>query len=292
MAKVIGAITARIASKRLPGKIMKKIAGKTMFEHHVERMKAIQGIDGVFLATSENPLNKELIKEAERLGCGWYAGAEQDVIERHVELCKREKADAVIRVPCDSPLFDIESCARFIKEFKKEYRDYMYVSNMTMIQGTVKELISYQALCRIHKVSRGPAVSLYIIENMEKFNTLGFTVDADLSRPEYRLTVDYQLDFELMCKIYDALYKGKPLSLRDVYVWLDDNPQIAMMNKDVAVSGINQYIGNMMDKQLYSIVMRGKNYQVLDEKKMPVPSGKFLKKVLEFFPELRKTGKI
>jgi len=40
---------------------------------------------------------KELIEEAQRLGCGWYAGAEQDIVDRHVKLCEREKADAVIR---------------------------------------------------------------------------------------------------------------------------------------------------------------------------------------------------
>ncbi|HBR22008.1 MAG TPA: hypothetical protein DD713_05495, partial [Nitrospiraceae bacterium] len=103
MRKVIGVITARMASTRLPGKVLQKMAGKSVFAHHAERMNHVKGLDGVFLATSIDPLNKELIEEAKRLNCGWYAGAEQDIVDRHIKLCERERADAVIRVTCDSP---------------------------------------------------------------------------------------------------------------------------------------------------------------------------------------------
>lgn len=289
MAKVIGVITARMFSKRLPGKVMEKVVGKTLFAHHVERLKSIPGIDSVFLATSKDPLNKELIEEAERLGCGWYAGAEQDVVERHVELCEREAADAFVRVPCDSPIFDIESASLFVKKFKDEYRDYIYVSNMTMIQGTVKELVSYNALCKVHKYYRGPAVTLHIIENMDEFKTLGIEVDVDLVRPEYRLTVDHPVDLELIRQIYETLYNGEPLTLRDVYVWLDDNPKVAYMNKDAEVSGINKYIGNLMDKPLYSIIASGKAYSIIDQQGQVVDPVKFISKLSDLFPELNES---
>lgn len=287
MVKVIGVITARMSSSRFPGKVMKELAGKSIFAHHLERMRAVKGLDGVFLATSEDPLNRELIKEAERLGCGWYAGAEQDVVERHIKLCEREAADAVIRVPCDSPIFDIESASIFVEEFKNEYRDYIYVSNMTMIQGTVKELVSYNALCKVHKHYRGPAITINIIENMDEYNTLGIDVDSDLSRPEYRLTVDYLVDLELIRQIYEALYDGEPLSLRDVYAWLDNNPQIAQINKNVEISGINKYFANLMEEPLYSIVLSGKKYIILDKQKKVVYPKKFMRNLLDLFPELK-----
>src|SRR3990172_12103071 len=117
MSKVIGVITARMASTRLPGKVLMKMAGKSIFEHHAERMQNVKGIDGVFLATSEGPLNKALIEEAECLGCGWFAGAEQDIVDRHIKLCQRQGADAFIRVTCDSPIFDIGSASKFVSEF-------------------------------------------------------------------------------------------------------------------------------------------------------------------------------
>lgn len=97
--KVIGVITARMASTRLPGKVLLKMAGKSIFAHHVERMQAVKGLDGVFLATSTDPKNQALIAEAESLGCGWFAGAEQDIVNRHVKLCEREGADALSGSP-------------------------------------------------------------------------------------------------------------------------------------------------------------------------------------------------
>lgn len=287
MGKVIGVITARMASTRLPGKVLQKMAGKSVFAHHVERMKKVRGLDAVFLATSEDPLNKELIAEAERLDCGWYAGAEQDIVDRHIKLCEREAADAVIRVTCDSPIFDIDSASRFVEEFKREYHDYIYVSNMTMIQGTLSELISYKALLEVHKHYRGAAVSLHIKENVDKFNLLGIEIDIDLCRPEYRLTIDEVIDIEMIRKIYEALYKGCPLDLHDVYTWLDDNPLIAKMNMHVGIKGCEVQSANLTEQALYSIVGSGKRHVILDSNKRMVGPAEFINKLYELFPELK-----
>ena len=284
MSKVIGIITARMASTRLPGKVLKKMAGKSVFAHHVERMKKVDGLDGVFLATSGDPLNKELIKEAESLGCGWYAGAEQDIVDRHIQLCEREKADAVIRVTCDSPIFDIASASRFVGEFKKEFRDYIYVSNMTMIQGTLSELISYSALLEIHKHYKGAAVTTHIKENMEQFKTLGVEIDIDLCRPEYRLTIDEAEDLEMISQIYDSLYKGEPLSLFEVYTWLDDNPQVAKINMNVGIKGCEVQSANLNEMPLYSIVLSGGKYVILDDQKRMIEPLEFINKLKELFP--------
>ncbi len=285
MKKVIGVITARMASTRLPGKVLQKMAGKSVFAHHVDRMQHVKGLDGVFLATSEDPLNRELIDEAERLGCRWYAGAEQNIVDRHIKLCEREGADAVIRVTCDSPIFDIESASRFVEEFKKEYQDYIYVSNMTMIQGTLSELISYSAFLEIHKHYRGAAVSMYIKENMDKFKTCGIKIDIDLCRPEYRLTIDEAIDIEMIRHIYEALYKGNPLDLHEVYTWLDDNPQIAKMNMHVGIKGCEQQSANLTEKPLYSVVASGRKYVILDGQKRYVDPKEFISKIKELFPE-------
>lgn len=288
MSKVIGVITARMASTRLPGKVLQKMAGKSVFAHHVERMQNVKGLAGVFLATSEDTLNKELITEAEKLGCGCYAGAEQDIVDRHIKLCGREKADAVVRVTCDSPIFDIDSASRFVAEFKKKYFDYIYVPNMTIIQGTLSELISYKALLEVHKHYRGAPVTVYIKENMSAFKTLGIEIDIDLCRPEYRLTIDEAIDIEMIGKIYDALYKGKPLSLRQVYTWLDDNPQVAKMNMYVGIKGCEQQSANLMEKPLFSVLQSGKKFVILDEQKRMVQPNDFIEKLKAIFPELKR----
>ncbi|MFQ5685293.1 MAG: cytidylyltransferase domain-containing protein [Candidatus Scalindua sp.] len=288
MRKVIGVITARMASTRLPGKVLQMMAGKSVFAHHVERMKNIKGLEGVFLATSNDPLNKQLIEEAERLDCGWFAGAEQDIVDRHIKLCEREGADAVIRVTCDSPIFDIGSASRFVGEFKKNYRDFISVFNMTMIQGTLSELISYNALLEVHKHYRGTAVSMYIKENMGKFSVSGIEIDTDLCRPEYRLTIDEAIDIEMIRHVYNGLYKGHPLALHDVYTWLDDNPEIAKLNMHIGIKGCEQQSANLAETPLYSIVRSGSKYVILDDMKKMVNPDKFLERFLDLFPEMKK----
>ncbi len=287
MNRIIGVITARMGSTRLPGKVLQRVAGKSLFAHHIERMKNVKGLDGVFLATSEDPRNKELIREAEKYGCGWYAGAEQDVVDRHIKLCERENADAVIRVTGDCPLFDFRSASHFVEEFKKEYRDYIYVSNMTLICGTLSELVSYKALLEVHKHYRGPAITMYIKEHIDDFNTLEIKIEQDLCRPEYRLTVDEPPDLMVITRIYEALYKGNLLNLHDVYIWLDDNPQVAELNMHVGTKGCNQLAANLLDTILYSIVPSGNKFVILDEQKRKISPIKFAKELKILFPEMK-----
>ena len=129
---------------------------------------------------------------------------------------------------------------------------------------------------------------MHIKENMDKFKTLGIEIDIDLCRPEYRLTIDEAIDIEMMSLIYEALYKGKPHDLHEVYTWLDDNPQVAKMNMYVGIKGCEQQSANLLEKPLYSIVRSGGKYVILDEQKRMVESGDFMDKVFELFPELRK----
>ena len=291
MRKVIGVITARMRSTRLPGKVLAKVSGKSIFALVYERMRQVEGLSGVYLATSVDPLNKALIKEAKALGCGWYAGAEQDIVERHIELCERGKADAVIRVTCDCPLFDMASTSRFVNAFKKDYFDFIYISNASMIQGIFSELISYEALREVHKHYRGAAISIYIRENLDKFKTLGLKIETDLTRPEYRLTVDESQDLKLIRAIYAALYKGKPLDLHAVYAWLDDNPEVAELNRQVGIKGCNVRVAGLMERPVYSIVNSTNKYVILDAQKRVVKPQDFLAKLKVLFPSLKITPK-
>lgn len=279
MSKIIGVITARISSAQFPNMAMKEIAGKTTFAHHVERLSRVKGINGIFLATSRNPKNKPLIEEANRLGCGLYEGEENDIVERHIALCEREGADAVIRVTGNCPLFDMQSSSDFVEEFNRQYHDFIYVSNLSTMYGTLSELISYNALLEVHKQYKREAVSLYIRKNMELFDTFGIEIDEILCRPEYRLILGEQSDLDLVRCIYDDLYKGKPLDLRDVYMWLDNHPELAQINKAIETHSVNIQVANLMEKPIYSVIRLRNRYIVLDEQKRPIDQSELVKRL-------------
>ena len=64
--KISGLIQARMGSNRLPGKVMLKIAGKPLIGHVFDRIKKVQGINDIILATTKDKKNDVLVKYAEK----------------------------------------------------------------------------------------------------------------------------------------------------------------------------------------------------------------------------------
>jgi len=283
MKKIIGVITARMTSKRLPGKVLLNLSGKSLFSHHIERMRDVSGLSEIYLATSNNPLNYDLIEAAKKEGVKYYAGAEEDVVSRHINICEMENADAVIRVTCDMPLFNIDAASQYISIFNKNKYDFICASNMTPITGTVPELISHDALIRVHQEYRGAAVSQLIKENSSLYSTYLIKFHEDLVRPEYRLTIDEKEDYTLLCNIYDNLYSRCPISLFEVYKYLDDNPSISKINSRIKIKNVNVFSANLIESPLYSVVNSGSGYVILDKYKRKIDYLTFKKELVRIF---------
>ncbi len=269
--KTVAVVQARMNSTRLPGKVLMPLGGESVFAHHVARLRQVQGLDGVFLATSREKENEPLIAEAERLGCGWYAGAAEDIVERHLALCEREGADAVVRVTGDCPLFDPEITTRFLVAYRETPCDLVCCGNLPMLHGTLSELIAADALRRVHAAYRGPAISLPIREHPEAYRIVTVAQEERLLRPEYRLTLDEEDDYRLLSAIYTALYRGTPLRLAEVYAWLDDNPGVAACNRGVATKGVNAYAAALQAAPRYRVLETGGLPVVLDAAGNTVP---------------------
>ena len=62
MKKTAVIIQARMGSKRLPGKIMKKIMGKPMIEYLIQRISEAKLVDDLIIATSDQKENLQFIE--------------------------------------------------------------------------------------------------------------------------------------------------------------------------------------------------------------------------------------
>lgn len=256
--KIIAIIHARMSSSRLPGKVMKKLSGKLVFYHHYERLKQCKGLDAIWLATSKNKNNKPLIEEAKKYNIPYYAGADEDVLERYAVITKKENADAVLRCGCDKPLLSYEIVNALLDVYGGE--DLLYVST-PLPRGIGSEILSRPAMERIRHHYRGPAISKYITEYPHLFKVRTIEVDDEFSRPEFRLTLDTEDDYKLIKTLYERFYKdGKPLDLREVFKFLDDNPEISNINRFEQEKHINVYLSKLKDKPVFSIyqVQNGK----------------------------------
>ena len=84
--------------------------------------------------------------------------------------------------------------------------------------------------------------------------------------------------------IYKELYKGEPLALPDVYRLLDDNPEVALINRDVKVKGNVKYGAGLLNAPKYAIVQSGGEYFILDKNKEKVSLEAFLADMKMMFP--------
>lgn len=204
----------------------------------------------MYLATSRSSDNLPLIEEARKHGLKIYAGEEEDVVERYLSIGEKEGADALLRIGCDKPLFSIEIASQLISSYNGE--DNLTVASAIGV-GVGCEIVSTTALKVVHERYSGTAITQYIKENIYKFKTRGLEVDKRLCRPEYRLALDTQEDYEMHCSIYKSLYNGMAIPLKEVYLFLDDNPQIANINSNVKEKNVNIYIGELRDKPVFSV---------------------------------------
>ena len=76
--KIVASIQIRMGSSRLPGKALKEIAGKSLLEWQIERLKRSLLIDEIVVATTLKPQDDVLEQEAERLDVSCFRGSEDD----------------------------------------------------------------------------------------------------------------------------------------------------------------------------------------------------------------------
>jgi len=125
--KIVSTIEARMTSSRLPGKPMLKVNNRSMLEHLVIRLKSINLIDEIVLATTTNSPDDLLVKEADKLGIKIHRGDENNVMKRVIEAGESVKADVIVEITGDCPIIDPKIIEESINIFKSN--SYDYVSN-------------------------------------------------------------------------------------------------------------------------------------------------------------------
>ena len=102
-----------------------------------------------------------------------------------------------------------------------------------MPDGVDLEVINFEALEQSWLFGKEPHhrehVDEYIYEHPEIFKIGVVSGPEWINRPDYRLTVDYAQDFELVTKIFQHFHPNQP-SIREVVQFLDENPALVQMN--------------------------------------------------------------
>jgi spore coat polysaccharide biosynthesis protein SpsF len=113
----IAIIQARMSSSRLPGKVLKDIAGRPMLQHVIERSMRARLVDGIVVATTLDPSDDELAEFCHRQGIPCFRGSLPDVLDRYYQAARQYHADVIIRLTADCPLIDPDVLDLTVKAF-------------------------------------------------------------------------------------------------------------------------------------------------------------------------------
>jgi spore coat polysaccharide biosynthesis protein SpsF len=233
-------LQARMGSKRLPGKIFKKVLGKTLLEYQIERLKEIPLIKGLIVATTQLPQDDQVALEYERLGVRIFRGDENDVLSRYTHAAREVGAKEIVRTTADCPLIDPDVIHQMLQHFASLKPDYMSNNRIkTFPHGLDAEVFTSSALESAYSADtnaeRREHVSGYITDHPEDFVCANFANPDDptghMNFWQHRWTVDYPEDFALIEKILTELYPVNPrFRWKEVCQILDVHPEWTKLN--------------------------------------------------------------
>jgi spore coat polysaccharide biosynthesis protein SpsF len=232
--RVVGIIQARMGSTRLPGKVLRPLAGEPMLARCVRRLLHARTLDQVVVATTHEAKDDAIVDLCRARGWAWFRGDGEDVLDRYFRAARRFRADVVVRVTSDCPLLG----PWVVEQVVGALGDADLASNVipvhTWPRGLDVEAVRMDALERAWREDADPAtrehVTLYIKRHPERFRLVGVNNDEDLS--EMRWTVDTPDDYAFATRVYEHF--GHDLfSWRDVLALVRANPEIAALNGHV-----------------------------------------------------------
>jgi spore coat polysaccharide biosynthesis protein SpsF len=227
-------LQARLGSKRLPRKVLKKINGKTILEHVVNRLKKTKLSKNIIIATTRREEDKKIIDVAKKINCHTFRGSTNNVLKRYYEAAVHYKVKNIVRICSDCPLIDPKIINKVYSFYLKN--NYDYVSNKITPSypiGMGVEILNMQSLKKANKlvknISEKEHVTAYIYKNPKKFKIKNIRLKKKLLN--YRIVLDYIEDFQLISNILRHFKKQKKIfSLKNIIKYIDSNPLLKKKN--------------------------------------------------------------
>jgi spore coat polysaccharide biosynthesis protein SpsF len=224
-------ITARLKSSRLRHKILLDLNGKPIIERVIQRCKATAGVDGVVLCTSTNPQDSALYEFAQKEEIQFYAGSEDDVLQRLLDAAKYFHYDAFLSITADNPLFSIYTSQLLVDSFKREPFDFGFTKGLPI--GLATSLLETKALDVAVYMKSQTDTEIWgpFLNRPDFFNIFELIVENAPFEENKRLTVDYPEDYLLMCEIYNSFEKYGVIDIHNLGQFLEKNNHLWEINR-------------------------------------------------------------
>jgi len=267
--RVVAIIQARMASSRLPGKVLLDIAGQPMLARVHARTTRAHTLQQVLVATTTDISDDPVFSfcQAHQVGC--TRGSQFDVLDRYYQAARNSRAELVVRVTADCPAIDpalIDDAVKTLQGVgehrvparpRDSRRGFDFVANRlpppfhrTFPIGLDVEACTFEALERAWKEGHEPQhrehVMPFLYEGVELTATSpelsvgtsprGFQVGVLNHIPDLgacRWTVDTHEDLEFMQQVYIRFHGHDDFSWEQVLELVQREPALSEINAGV-----------------------------------------------------------
>lgn len=244
--RVVAIVQARMGSTRLPGKVLKAIAGEPLLWHIVQRLKRCQMIDEIAIATSTNPRDNAIAAFGVEHGVRVVRGPEEDVLARFACAAEVLEPDIVVRVSSDAPFIDAGFVDHLVNTLIAQDGDYVLLEEGAITAHEGVDPFSRRALQKLWEAARhDPAAREHVTGYFKLHPDFVKIVRAPayppLARDGARLTVDTPDDLAFVEAIHARLgAKAGEASLADLLLLLERQPELRRINAHVTQKPIER----------------------------------------------------
>lgn len=232
-----------MGSTRLPGKVLDEIAGQTMLERVVRRVRRSRLIDETVVATSANPADDRIVDACEYLGVAVTRGSEDDVLDRYRAAAIAHGAEICVRVCADSPLIDAGVCDKTVAALRDADGGADYASNKldpSYPLGLDVEAFTLVALERAWSNARDPYQRSHVTVHMREAPHLYrlVAVSDTVNRHAWRWTVDTAEDLDFVRQVFMRFDGSNDFSYLDAVKLVESDPGLALINAHVRTKSV------------------------------------------------------
>jgi spore coat polysaccharide biosynthesis protein SpsF len=241
--RVVAIVQARMASSRLPGKVLADLGGRPVLAWVVRRASRAAGIHQVVVATSVAAEDDVIAAFCKEQGFACSRGSLHDVLDRYVQAAREFDAEVVVRLTGDCPLIDPEMLADNLRAFLEAQPPLDFAANRlpgdrTIPIGLDAEFCTMAALEIAWRETQEPHqrehVMPFFYEHPERFRILH--IKHSPSYGHFRWTVDTPEDLELLRQVVRH-FKDDEFSWKDVLALFQREPELAQINAAVQHKG-------------------------------------------------------
>jgi len=226
-------VTVRTGSTRLPQKCLLEIDGLKTIEFLIRNLKKSKLADTIVLCTTELSEDDILCRIAKEQQIECFRGSVKDKLDRWLRAAENFDVEFFVTADGDDLFCEPELIDLAFEQYQNSGPDFIEAEGLACGAFTYGIKVSaLKKVCQIKDTDDTEMMWVYFKDTglfeVEKLQN----VPDIYRRAQLRMTLDYPDDFKFFRTVIEGLGGvGKDFSLKEIIIYLDENPQVAAINQ-------------------------------------------------------------